>query len=257
LRSGQASSYTIIKGALVDETYAAFRQWDLGRDQKHNLAALRDSNAIGARSTSWLRDVVRVLSRRFDTDGRDRPLVRLAQGGCSLDVWRPLLLWHMTRDEFLVRDFLTNWLYRRYEEGQYRLSVDDVVPYLQELPGKGVTSKGSWAETTLRRVASGLLSIAVEFGLMCGRQSREFRSYHLPDDSLLYVLHALAETEPNAMRMVGSPDWRLYLMGAEDVERELLRLHQYRRLHYEVAGSLSRLDLPYQSLGSFVEAMIG
>ena len=35
----------------------------------------------------------------------------------------------------------------------------------------------------------------------------------------------------------------MYLMASEDVERELLRLHQFRKLHYEVAGSLARLEL--------------
>ena len=32
----------------------------------------------------------------------------------------------MTRDEFLVRDFLANWLYSQYEAGAYRLGAADV-----------------------------------------------------------------------------------------------------------------------------------
>ena len=36
----------------------------------------------------------------------------------------------------------------------------------------------------------------------------------------------------------------MYLMDPDDVERELFRLHQYRKLRYEVAGSLAQLDLP-------------
>jgi hypothetical protein len=79
---------------------------------------------------------------------------------------------------------------------------------------------------------------------MRGTQVRKFASYHIPDESFLYVLHAMAEREPNAGRIVGAPDWRMYLMHPEDVERELLRLHQYRKLHYEVAGSLAQLRLP-------------
>ena len=38
------------------------------------------------RTATWLRDVGKVLNRRFDPDGRDRPLVRLAQQRCDLDV---------------------------------------------------------------------------------------------------------------------------------------------------------------------------
>ncbi len=110
--------------------------------------------------------------------------------------------------------------------------------------------------STLSRVASGLFSIAVEFGLMTGRQVREFAPYHLSDESFLYVLHALAEKRPNATEIVQSPEWRMYLMDPSDVERELFRLHQYRKLHYDVAGSLAQLKLPCGSLLEYARTLM-
>jgi hypothetical protein len=44
-------------------------------------------------------------------------------------------------------------------------------------------------------------------------------------------------------------------MSPTDVERELLRLHQFRKLRYEVAGSLVELTLPCGSAAEFVEEM--
>ena len=83
-----------------------------------------------------------------------------------------------------------------------------------------------------RRTASpsGLLRIAADFGLLTGGAVKEFASYHLPDESFLYLLHAIAATEHNARRIIDADDWRMYLMDAADVERELLRLHQFHRL---------------------------
>ena len=256
MRASRTSSFTVIKGSLIPETYAAFQTWDLSSTQSENLNRLRADNRIGARSANWLRDVAWVLSRRFDTDGPDRPLVRLARAGCALEVWRPILLWHMTRDELLVRDFVSNWLYGRYVEGHYLIRVSDVVPYVASLPSRGATSKEGWTDATISRVASGLLRLATDFGLMRGAQAKEFASYHLPDESLLYILYALAEHEANATQIVNGSDWRLYLMGPDDVERELLRLHQFRRLHYAVAGSLAQLSLPCGSLAEYVEGMV-
>ena len=43
--------------------------------------------------------------------------------------------------------------------------------------------------------------------------------------------------------------------GVADVERELFRLHQFRKLRYEVAGSLVELTLPCSSAAAFVEEM--
>jgi hypothetical protein len=42
-------------------------------------------------------------------------------------------------------------------------------------------------------------------------------------------------------------------MRPADVEHELLRLHQFRKLQYEVAGSIVQLSLPYASLTEYAE----
>ncbi len=243
-RSQVASSFTIIKGALIEETYRAFQDWDSTCSRQENLRRMREDNTIGASSSNWLRDVSKVLNRRFDPRGQDRALVELAQAGFSRESWRPILLWHMTRDEFLLRDFLCHWLFDQYTEGAYRLRSDDLLPYLEALPRRGVTSTEKWSSTTLERVASGLLRLAVDFGLMRGTIAREFVSYQLPDDAMLYLAHAISEQVGNPRAVVESEDWRMYLMDPEDVERELFRLHQFRKLRYEVAGSLAQLDLP-------------
>ena len=42
----------------------------------------------------------------------------------------------------------------------------------------------------------------------------------------------MADAEPNALHIVDAEDWRLYLMDKSDVERELMRLHQFRKVHF-------------------------
>lgn len=121
-RANVASSFTVIKGSMINETYAVLAAWDFGRSKRENLDHLRETNFIGATSIAWLRDVCWVLNRRFEPDGVDRPLVTLAQKQFPIEEWKPLLLWHMTRSEFLVRDFLENWLFNEFEAGSYRSS---------------------------------------------------------------------------------------------------------------------------------------
>lgn len=254
-RETVVSSFTIIKGALIEETYTVFRKWNFALSLETNLAAMKAQNTIGAKSEHWLRDVAFVLRRRFDPTVRDRTLVELAQRGCPLDHWRPLLLWHMTRDEFLLRDFLVRWLFEHFAHGTLRIRAQDLVPYLRALHNQGVVAD-PWKESTLQRVSSELLRIAVDFGLMRGTVTREFASYHLSDESFLYLLHAMIELQPNAHEVVHSTDWRMFLMDAADVERELFRLHQFRRVHYEVAGSLAQLRLPCDSAADYAREMV-
>lgn len=254
-RADFISTFQIIKGALIEETYVAFQNWDLSGSTADNLRNLRYANAIGAKSTNWLIEVSQVLSRRFAPDGADRTLVDLAQQGCPLELWRPILLWHMAQTDVLLRDFYVKWLYPRFRQGIQVLRAQDLLPHLQAYYDNGLVQE-PWKESTQKRVASGLLRIAADFGLLRGKVTREFVPYHLPEESFLYLLHAMAERQPNAHKIVHSTDWRMFLMDAADVERELFRLHQFRRVHYEVAGSLAQLKLPCDSAADYAREMV-
>jgi hypothetical protein len=255
-RANVASSFTIVKGAMIEETYGVFAAWDFERSKRDNLDRLRSDNFIGARSATWLQQVAKVLNRRFDPTGRDRPLVLLAKRGLPMQEWKPLLLWHMTRDEFLLRDFLETWLFGTYEAGAFRVRSEEVEAYLQRIGERGALTEHAWSEQTYRRVAAGLLKMAVDFGLLKGGSHKEFASFHLPERSFLYLLHAMRDASVSPSKLLASSSWRLYLMRPTDVEQELLRLHQFRKLEYQVAGSLVQLSLPCASVREYAERMV-
>jgi len=247
VRSHVASSFTILKGAMIDETYAVFAAWDFALSKRENLDRLRRDNFIGAPTSTWLRDVAWVMNRRFEPSARDRALVILAKSGCPIDEWKPLLLWHITRDEFLLRDFLINWLFPTFVSGSYRIRTEDLYAHIESISKRGGTIEHTWSKTTVNRVAAALLKMAVNFGLIRGSLTKEFANYHLPERSFLYLLYAIREELQNPRRVLESVDWRMFLMTPADVERELLLLHQYRKLDYHVAGSIVELNLPYAS----------
>ena len=255
-RANVASSFTIIKGALIEETYTVLAAWDYTRSKRENLERLRRENFLGARTATWLRDLAKVLNRRLDPEGRDRSLVLLAQSGCDLTEWKPILLWHITRDEFLLRDFLENALYPAYEAGATGLQGAEVRAYLRGTARRGGVTEHAWSEATLERVAAGLLKIAVDFGLLRGKSVKSFQAYSLPERSFLYLLHVLREQNPNPRKIIEAPDWRMYLLRPADVEHEILRLHQFHKLDYQVAGSLAQMKLPCATSVQYAERMV-
>jgi hypothetical protein len=255
-RANIVSSFTIVKGAMIDETYAVFAAWDFSRSKRENMDRLRRENYIGASSTTWLQDVAKVLNRRFEPNGRDRALVLLAKSHCDLETWKPILLWHITRDEFLLRDFLQNWLFPAYEAGAFQVRPEELHDYLSTLRKRGGRTEHAWTEVTMRRVAVGLLRMAADFGLLRGRAVKEVRPYHMPERSFLYLLHAIREEQQSPGKVITAPDWRMFLMRPADVEHEVLRLHQFRKLEYQVAGSLVQLSLPCSSSREYAERMV-
>jgi hypothetical protein len=63
-RANVVSSFTIAKGALIDETFAVFAAWDFARSKRKNLDRLRRENFIGSSSEAWLRDVAALAGLR-------------------------------------------------------------------------------------------------------------------------------------------------------------------------------------------------
>ena len=63
-RASVVSSFTIIKGSMIEETYAVMRGWQFTSTREENLRDVRENNTIGASRANWLRDVYKVLHRR-------------------------------------------------------------------------------------------------------------------------------------------------------------------------------------------------
>lgn len=248
------SSFLAIKGPLIEETYRAFRDWNLDESPSWNRDLITQTNSIGATSSGWLKNVVRVIKQRYDVSGPDHALVELARQGWSIDDWQPVMLWHISRTDELLRSFLSDWLFEKREQGIVLITADAVRDYLGDLIKKRLGSIDAWKDNTLARVASGLLKTAVDFHLMRGRSAKQFENYRLPESSFLYLLYALMDREHNTRNVVHAPDWRLFLMHPQDVEEELLRLHQYGRLQFERAGSFLELTLPCANTEDFIRS---
>ena len=54
------------------------------------------------------------------------------------------------------------------EEGTYRVKADDLHDYLRNIRDRGGITEHEWADSTLKRVAAGILEIASDFGLLHG-----------------------------------------------------------------------------------------
>jgi len=249
------STRLLRKGALIEETYTAFQSWDFEKSFVDNLAILRESNVFGARNQNWLREITATLSSRFGNQGNLHSLILLAKAGVDLEKWKPCLLWHLASRDILYRQFALDWLYRAFREGMYRIRTDDVVPYVMEITIGRIATGGSLSAYGALRAARDLLLMASNFGLLSGSTAREFTHYRLPEEGFLYIVHALAERECNPRQLIDAEEWRLYLMSPQDVERELLELHQFKKVGFEIAGSIIHLELPCNSLRAYAERL--
>ena len=250
------STRLIRKGALIEETYTAFRAWDLSLPLKENIHEIRKKNLVGAKNDGWLHEILTTISSRFTKADDLEPLVILAKGDLDIAIWRACLLWHVGNIDFLYYHFGVDWLFEQYSEGTYFLRTEDVLPFVRKVTDGHIASGGKLSDYGALRAGRDLLRMATDFGLLEGSVKKRFANYRIPQEAFMYVLHSLADEGKNSLKIVSSKKWRLFFMGAEDVERELLRLHQYNLLEYQVAGSMVHLKLPCGSLTEYARKLV-
>jgi hypothetical protein len=247
------STRLVRKGALIDETRAVLSEWDFEIDTPGNLWRARSENAVEARTAGWAREVTTTLGHRLTelSPAELGTLHALAASSLRREVWAACLHWYWARVDQLYYTFVTTWLFAAYEAGVQRIGSADVVPLVQSVySGKSGTRR--LTEYGKTRASRDLLRMATQFGLLSSSHPKEFVPYQLPDEAFLFLLHAMVENEPSAARIIEALGWRIFLMSPDDVERELFRLHQFRRLHYDAAGSLRQLTLPYKTASEYL-----
>jgi hypothetical protein len=154
--------------------------------------------------------------------------------------------------------FITDWLFDLREGGVVQIRSDAPRDFLRGYLKKHLDAdQPMWSQANLSASANGLLRTAVELHLLRGRAVKEFENYRLPDQGFMYLLHALMEREQNTRNVIHAPDWRLFLMQPQEVEEELLRLHQFGKLRFERAGTFLELTLPFEHTEDFVRSRAG
>lgn len=248
------STRLLRKGALVEETYRVFACWEPEESVAANLDRIRKTNPVGAKNESWLREVTTTMSGRFGIGDSLAPLASLAKAQYPLERWKFCLLWHFGSTDGLFRRFMEDFLFRQHEEGIAAFDTDAAQPFVERMEREKFLSSplSSYGRV---RLARDLFRMAAAFGLVTGQQHRRFTHTAIPDDAFLYALYSLQAEIPSISRALQSPRWRLFLLAPAAVERELLNLHQLRRLRYEQAGSIRELSLPHSSLLEFTRSL--
>jgi hypothetical protein len=138
--------------------------------------------------------------------------------------------------------------------GVVDVTVGAVQQALLKWVAEGKTS-GDWSEATTLRVTQGVLSTLRDFGVLEGATNKKIAPAYLPVSAFAYVAFYLKQHQPSGVKILEHPDWRLFFLPREGVERFFFEAHQHNLLEYHVAGSVTRLTFPAETLGEYANAL--
>lgn len=238
-------------GALLEDMRELVRTWQDAPPELQRAAGLR-SNVLNKATRARLSDVyIRAFVPRFlrgpipDAWKIVRPLEDL---NVPVSVVRPVYYWITAKAEPLLADFCREVLYANALGPAWRMGTENV---LQWFMAKGCP----WSPTVATKVARGLLAALRDFGILEGRALKKVAPFSLPLPSFAYIAFALHTQGAVGSALATHPDWQLFLLSPEGVERLFLLAHQEKYLAYYAAGSVVDIRFPVASLEEYARVV--
>jgi hypothetical protein len=254
----QVEPYTtkIIKaGALLNDTKTLLSHWDSAQSVKDNLRRFQEENLFGKASRSRVEDILRIFRQRYLKEEKvTRALVVLVQNRFPTAGLDRILYYHAAKADCLLHDVVTEILPTRTAQGVSDIDVIDLKHDLIKWVAEGRTTT-EWSEPTTLRVAQGLLSTLRDFGVLQGAVNKQIAPAYLPTEAFAYVMFHMKQHQPSGAKLLDLPDWKLFFLSHEGVERFLFEAHQSNLLEYHAAGNVTRLTFPVDTLEEYANVL--
>ena len=257
-RSLSSAPYTsrIIKaGALIGDTKTLLSHWDVDASVDENINRVRRENVFGKASRSRVEDILAIFRQRYLSENRvTKALVTLVRKKILDCGSGPLFYFHSARADRLLHDAVTEILVPMQAGGLVDIDVQDLQRSLSKWVEEGKTT-GHWSEPTITRIAQGLLSTLRDFGVLQGAVNKKIAPAYFPVEAFAYIVFYLKQHQPSGAKLVELPDWKLFFLHREGVERFLFEAHQRDLLEYHAAGSVTRLTFPADTLEEYANVL--
>jgi hypothetical protein len=242
----------IIKaGALLADTKMLLAHWDSSAAVKDNLDRVRRQNLFGKASRSRVEDILAIFRQRYLVEQIvTRALVTLVQNRFPTESTDRILYFHAAKADPLLHDVITEVLVPLHAQGHANVTVEDIrAPVARWVSQGKATSR--WSDPTLLRVVQGLLATLRDFGVLQGAVHKRIAPSYLPVQAFAYVAFYLKQHQPSGAKLLDDPDWKLFFLSREGVERFLVEAHQRGLLEFHAAGTVVRISVPAESLEEY------
>jgi len=259
MKTGKDRLYTskILKsGALLAETKVLLANWNDSLTVDENLERFKQENILGKASRSRLIDILVIFKQRYLIDDQViGALTFLAKKRHPAYEFDRILFFHAARADPLMHDFVSERLKSMYEAGIREVRLKDAELWIRKKIDEERT-RSPWSEHTIIKSGQGLLSSLRDYWIFQGIKNKHFAPINLPVKAFSYIAFCLNREQPSGMRLVEDPEWRLFFLNPQDVERLFMEAHQLHLLSYQAAGSVIRISFPSETIEEYAHVIL-
>jgi hypothetical protein len=214
-----------------------------------------EDNILNKNTDEYRTNILREVTRRHipsKEEYTETPLMQILSADLRSDAADWCLYYEFAQDPF-IRLITTNFLYPEFQRGTLSIQAEDIVEFIESIQDDYADIRDR-SDETISQAASSYLTALRNFGLLEGRQKKEFAVTYIPDETIAYVVYRLFDEEAtSASDVIEHEDWKLFLMNQSEVQRRIRDISpQY--ITYEKRGSTERLKMKYDTIGKLIDA---
>lgn len=241
-------------GAYIEETKTILRAYVECQSYDELKRQVVEENLLKKDTDYYRKNVLREVRRRYipDTDTyTETPLMTLVTEESRDDIVEWCMYYEFAQDPFI--EFVTKeFLYPEHERGTLTVRSEALTEFLEAEKDAYPGLRGK-TEGTIAEAATKYLSAMKNFGLLEGRQKKEFAVTYVPDEAIAYVTYRLFESGATGTTAINHDDWELLMLSPDDARRRMRDISPQYVTH-EKRGSTERLTPKFDSITEVINA---
>jgi hypothetical protein len=244
------------KAGLVEETFTALRMISDGKDKEAVRFAFLQEDILGKDTHESRLSIWKKINQRYFGDWKRVQALSKLVTTLPYDTARFLIYYEFCRSEPILYDAITTVAYKRFANGFNGVDIGDLQAWLDSLL-ESHPEVNDWSPQTRKKVLSNVLTVLRDFGWMSGVARKTFERVYVPPILAGYVLYSLKGSldQFGPLSVIESSDWRLFFLDEGDIVSLLKELTHEEHCTFHKQGEVMSLDLKWQNLEEFVNAI--
>lgn len=243
------------KGALLFEGKILFSFLAKGDSLDLARQAIIQDNIFVKKTNQTRKRCWEVLHSRYfpqrEESEQIHPIIALFRIKAYEKMKQGVLYYHFAISDLFSYEVTTELIYDLYRRGLTSIAPRNIHEFL-DLKKKFHPEINEWSPQTRLSLVSHYLSAMRDFGILEGKNQKRVHRTTVEEDLFLYIVTYLRDCGKSPKAILGNDDFKLFLLSQQEVEFRLIEAQRKGRIHFQRAGHIVSLDLPWRSILEYI-----